>query len=167
VNITTVCPHCQTSYQVPPSLIGTRIKCPNALCQKPFEVRDASTSGRGATDASAASPPRAGGRREGKVNIPLGPTQVAGSVGEIVPILSAQAVPPPASPVPQNEEDVGLVPIEEDEPVVEAEPESVPEARPVKGPCVVPERAAAAAWPRQAAQASPRVGAAGRAARTG
>jgi outer membrane protein assembly factor BamB len=156
VNITTVCPHCQTSYQVPPSLIGTRIKCPNALCQKPFEVREASTGGgagsRGATDASASSPPRAGGRREGKLKIPVGPTQVAGSVGEIVPILSAQAVPPPAasrdrpaaggrppvpeppspSPVRQIEEDVGLVPIEEDEPVAEAEPESVPEARPVK-----------------------------------
>ncbi len=40
MHITVYCPHCQSRYQLDPTLRGKRMRCPNNLCRMVFEVRE-------------------------------------------------------------------------------------------------------------------------------
>src|SRR5438552_4195880 len=82
VHITTICPSCQTRWNVEPSLRGQRMRCPNASCREVFEVREAVES---APEKKAPEPPSAS-------------APMSGSVGDVVPILKAEEVPAPAAP---------------------------------------------------------------------
>jgi outer membrane protein assembly factor BamB len=88
MHIKTVCPRCESSYQVDPGLKGKRMRCPNPLCRAVFEVRDA--------DQAPPAPPPA----------PTPPPSLpvrSGTVGDVVPVLTGEAVAPipraqPAAP---------------------------------------------------------------------
>lgn len=73
MHITAICPHCQSRYQLDPSLLGKRMRCPNTICQAVFEVRQA-------YDASPASTAVSPAKSQG----------VKGSVGEVVPVLPVE-----------------------------------------------------------------------------
>src|SRR5262245_12607054 len=94
MHIKTVCPHCESTFQVDPGLRGKRMRCPNALCRAVFEVREV-------TETPAAAPPPPA------PPIPR-PSARSGNVGQMVPMLPAEAAPetpreraaPPAVPAP-------------------------------------------------------------------
>jgi PQQ-like domain len=85
MHITVVCPGCKTSYQLSPSMRGQQMSCPKAGCRTTFTVQD----------SSAPPPP------------PPPPThtrnQRSGSVGDMVPILSAEAAVPPQPETPHSQ----------------------------------------------------------------
>jgi outer membrane protein assembly factor BamB len=123
VHISAICPHCETRYQLEPGLRGKRIRCQNRWCQAIFEVRD---------EAEAAPP----APREPEPAPQAPPRQVVGSVGDIVPILTAEQVepvavrppaPPPPAPAPVRQEAVVA-------PVVTAEAAPPPREVPKKVP---------------------------------
>jgi hypothetical protein len=81
VHISVVCPHCQTLYQLEPSLRGMRMRCPNPQCREIFEVCEE-------TEITPAVPPE-------PLPLPAGPGRhVAGTVGDLVPILPAEPAAP-------------------------------------------------------------------------
>jgi hypothetical protein len=91
MHIKTLCPRCESTYQVDPGLKGKRMRCPNTLCRAIFEVRDVAEAA-----APAIAPPPA----------PVTPPTPArsGSVGDLVPILSAEvAVPEMPAPQPRRQ----------------------------------------------------------------
>src|SRR4051794_17795050 len=81
MHITVFCPHCQSRYQLDPSLRGKRMRCPNTICRMVFEVRE----------ESEAAPPPASKAEETPASVKKPVT--TGSVGEVVPVLSAEAAP--------------------------------------------------------------------------
>jgi outer membrane protein assembly factor BamB len=88
MHIKAICPRCESSYQVDPSLKGKRMRCPNPICRAVFEVRDPADV---PVAAPAAPPP------------PAAPAR-SGSVGDVVPMVAAEAAPPPvAAPRPPVE----------------------------------------------------------------
>src|SRR5436190_12030747 len=92
VHLAVICPRCGSRYQVDPNLRGKNMRCPNAVCRAVFEVRE--------EGAAPPAPPVAP-----KVEAPAAPRSgnVSGTVGEIVPILQAEAVtetPVQAPPLP-------------------------------------------------------------------
>jgi hypothetical protein len=89
VNITAVCPVCESRYQVQPELRGKAMRCPNPNCRKVFVVSDGPESAAGNGGPVAPAPP-APPARDGN--------QRSGSVGEMVPILPADAAEAPAPP---------------------------------------------------------------------
>jgi outer membrane protein assembly factor BamB len=86
MQIKAICPRCESTYHVDPGMKGKRMRCPNAICRAIFEVRDAAETPPAAPPVVAppqpATPPRSGG------------------VGDMVPILSAEAAPPPVPAPP-------------------------------------------------------------------
>ena len=78
MHITVLCPQCQSRYQLDPSLQGKRMRCPNAICRAVFEVR-----------AETTAPPT-----PSKSEIANENPAVTGGVGDVVPILQAEAVVP-------------------------------------------------------------------------
>jgi outer membrane protein assembly factor BamB len=115
VHVTAVCPFCQVSYQVQPTLRGQPIRCPNGACRKVFVVGADLPEQGGVADsaARAASQAPANGSR-------------SGSVGELVPILPASAAPAPA-PEPPGSKHVGeMVPLVPAEPAVPPPPAEAP-----------------------------------------
>jgi hypothetical protein len=102
MHIATTCPECLSRYQVDPSLRGQRMRCPNPSCRAIFvvaEARQASTP----TTAGPAAPAR----------------HITGSVGDMVPVLSAEQVEP--LPAPQHTPPYATVPAPESLPLVAAE----------------------------------------------
>jgi outer membrane protein assembly factor BamB len=86
VLITTVCPFCEQRWRVDDSLRGRQLRCPNAGCRQVFEVR------------AAEAPPEA--PIEG-VPVPPAPDKPkTGQVGDMVPVVSAEAVQPTPPPPP-------------------------------------------------------------------
>jgi outer membrane protein assembly factor BamB/TolA-binding protein len=88
VLITTVCPFCEQPWRVDDSLRGRQLRCPNASCRQVFEVRE-----QGPPPEPPPEPPI-----EGVPVPPAPPTppkQKTGQVGDMVPVVSAEAVPPP------------------------------------------------------------------------
>ncbi len=81
VLITAVCPACETRYKVQPSLRGQPMRCPNPQCRKVFTVL--------AEVPPAASPPPPQPPAPGNGH-------TTGSVGDLVPLVEAQSVEPPA-----------------------------------------------------------------------
>jgi hypothetical protein len=80
VHITAVCPSCENSYKVEPSLRGQQMRCPNAQCRTVFTVP--------AVEPDAPQPPA------GKGNAPQPPAgngRRSGLVGDIVPLVSVEA----------------------------------------------------------------------------
>ncbi|HEY7311853.1 MAG TPA: PQQ-binding-like beta-propeller repeat protein [Gemmataceae bacterium] len=88
MHIIAVCPFCQTSYQVQPTLRGQPIRCPNTACRKVFMIAPEPPAARGPT-AQGSTPPGNG-------------NQQSGSVGEMVPILPAESAAPVAEPKPAD-----------------------------------------------------------------
>src|SRR5689334_15353137 len=86
MHITAVCPGCGTSYQLSPTLRGQSMRCPLPTCRTVFTVGG---------DPPASPPPSP------PPPIPPGRTQVSGSVGDIVPILSAESAAPPKPTPPK------------------------------------------------------------------
>jgi outer membrane protein assembly factor BamB/tetratricopeptide (TPR) repeat protein len=76
MHITVFCPHCQTRYQLDETLRGKRMRCPNSLCRQVFEVRE--------VDQPSASPSQ-------QTPLPTPSAARAGEVGELVPVLQAEA----------------------------------------------------------------------------
>src|SRR4051812_15807661 len=84
VHITAVCPSCENSYQVDPSLRGKAMRCPNPQCRAVFTVPDE-------------APPAADGKRNEPERPPAGDGKRTGIVGDMVPLL---AVEPEATATP-------------------------------------------------------------------
>jgi outer membrane protein assembly factor BamB len=123
VHITAVCPDCQTSYQVSPTLRGKQIRCPNSTCRKIFTV--------GGEERPPEPPPLP--EPDPAEREPEEPKaengQWAGSANDLIPVLPAdEAVPlPAAEPAPDHVS--SMVPLVEAEMVVEeAEPVAEPPA---------------------------------------
>jgi hypothetical protein len=97
VHITTVCPFCQTSYQVQSALRGQPIRCPNAVCRKVFTIAP-------------------------ETAVKAGASQRSGSVGDMVPILPAEPVTPADGGISSKHvsEMVPLAPVEPAAPTAEA-----------------------------------------------
>lgn len=89
MHIAVVCPRCQSRYQVDPSLRGKRMRCPNTICRAVFDVQPEEET------PSPAVTPAAEVRKE----TPPAAART-GSVGDLVPILPAEAVEPPPSKPP-------------------------------------------------------------------
>jgi outer membrane protein assembly factor BamB len=106
VHITVNCPRCQTRYQLDASLRGKQVRCPNPVCREVFEVREAWWPGRktGAGDQADEDEGNGEERRSRRSPPQEGSTlgyHVAGSVGDLVPILGAEEADnpyPPESP---------------------------------------------------------------------
>lgn len=81
-HISVVCPSCASQYQVEPTLLGKRMRCPNPDCRQVFEVRE----------SPAAAQPAAGPEPEPAAPPPAPESWASGSVGEVVPILHAEAI---------------------------------------------------------------------------
>jgi outer membrane protein assembly factor BamB len=96
-HIPVTCPRCQSTYQVEPNLRGKFMRCPNAVCRAVFEVKDEQPP------APEPAPPAS------NAPAPVTRNQLSGSVGEIVPILSAEAVEP-AAPLVNPAPDVAPLP---------------------------------------------------------
>ncbi len=83
--ITIECPVCETRFQVEASLRGQQIRCPQADCRQVFEVREVAPAPEPVIEGvPLPSPP---------------PSQQAGRVGDLVPVVSAE-VAAPAPPPP-------------------------------------------------------------------
>jgi outer membrane protein assembly factor BamB/TolA-binding protein len=87
VHIITVCPFCETQLKVERSLLGRQMRCPIASCRQVFEVREAQ---------APAPPPEP--VIEGVPLPPAPEKQKTGQVGDMVPVVSAEAVPSPPPP---------------------------------------------------------------------
>jgi len=96
MHIKTICPRCESTYQVDAGLKGKLMRCPNALCRAVFEVTNP------AEPPPSTAPP---------IPTPPRPTPApgqSGNVGDMVKVLTAEmaapmapaAVAPPAGPVP-------------------------------------------------------------------
>src|SRR5438128_1911879 len=80
--ISVTCPRCESRYHVEPNLRGLNMRCPNPVCRTIFEVRvDGEVPAAPAPPVLPPAPRDAGPAR-----------QVSGSVGDIVPIVQAEAV---------------------------------------------------------------------------
>ncbi len=93
MHITVFCPHCQSRYQLDPSLRGKRMRCPNTICRTVFEVQDEAEA------VPPASPPPAASVAE-----PASPKKpmATGTVADMLPVLSAEiAVSPERSAEPE------------------------------------------------------------------
>src|SRR5438309_1270249 len=105
-HISVICPRCGSRYQVDPNLRGKNMRCPNAVCRAVFEVRE---------EVAPAAPVDVAP----KVEAPAAPrtSQASGAVGEIVPILQAEAVTeapveaPPSEPTPASVEAAPPLPV--------------------------------------------------------
>jgi tetratricopeptide (TPR) repeat protein len=87
MHLTVFCPQCRSRYQLDPSMRGKRMRCPNSMCRTVFEVREEKES----------APPAAPRPEE-----PVAPTKhpvVSGTVGEVVPVLSAAVTVESEAPV--------------------------------------------------------------------
>lgn len=132
MHIAVLCPQCQSRYQLDPSLLGKRMRCPNSICRAVFEVR---------AEGEPAPPPQ---QPEAAEKAPPKPP-VSGSVGDFVQILAAEAVspvseekPPATSPSWQEVPPV-RVPTSRSEatsPTVEPVPPRTEPAPPKIGPAV-------------------------------
>src|SRR5262249_9105852 len=92
MHIKTICPRCETTFQVDPALRGKKMRCPTAACRAVFEVRES-----GDLPAPAAPP--------APTAAPPPSARPSGSVTDFVPMLQAEAIeaaphPPPAPPPP-------------------------------------------------------------------
>jgi hypothetical protein len=121
MHITVFCPHCQSRYQLDPGLRGKRICCLNTICRTVFEVRD----------EREAAP-----LQDLKVQTPAPSSVYTGTVGEIVPVLSAEAVGPEPSKeleIPGDDEaPSAALPAANDDGPLEMPP-GIWEAPPVRG----------------------------------
>lgn len=83
MQITVRCPKCETKYHLDPELRGQRMRCPNVQCRTVFEVKPVE---------EGEEPPR---RSEGSTAGPAAPVvkHSSGTVGDLVPILPAEAAP--------------------------------------------------------------------------
>jgi outer membrane protein assembly factor BamB len=103
-HIAIICPHCQSRYQVEPDLRGKAMRCPNPVCRQVFEVKEEETP-----------PPGPGMSAPGQDGPKPISRHVTGSVGDMVPILTGEAVDastpllPEQSTSSQVEEQVPLV----------------------------------------------------------
>src|SRR5688572_9400628 len=84
VLITVHCPACRNCYKLKPELRGRNIYCPN--CREAFTV-PADEDGETTSDADP------GARQE----VIVRQNQSTGQVGEMVPLVAAEAVEPPAT----------------------------------------------------------------------
>jgi len=135
MHISVTCPRCDSRYQVEPNLRGMNMRCPNPLCRTIFEVRVD-----GEEVPAARQPPPAAPRDTGP------PKQLSGSVGEIVPMIQAEAVPvampvpeqvpSPAAPVPV----VSVAPIRVEPGAVSPPPVWDKTAPPVRRPVITEEQ---------------------------
>src|SRR5438105_9696717 len=76
MHITVLCPHCQSRFQIEPSLRGKRMRCPNPICRMIFEVREEERS-------APPAPPKLEGPPPARNPV------ISGNVGEVVPVLPA------------------------------------------------------------------------------
>ena len=86
-HISILCPQCQSRYQVEPDLRGRAMRCPNPVCRAVFEVKEESEVGGQESEVRS----QESGSRSQESG---GGKQVSGSVGEMVPMLSGEAVEP-------------------------------------------------------------------------
>jgi outer membrane protein assembly factor BamB len=111
VHITAVCPSCENSYQVEPTLRGKPMRCPNPQCRTVFTVP---------AEPTAPQPPASNGRR-------------SGLVGDVVPLVSVEAEAAPSwhSPPPvRRPANLPAAPLSTPEPVAKNAPrETQAEAR--------------------------------------
>ena len=119
-HISIICPHCQSRYQVEPDLCGRAMRCPNPVCRAVFEVKE---------EEPAPLPSRPAVKPQ---DMPKPPSShVSGSVGDMVPILTGEAVDPSPAPSPaspssgQVQDQVPLVSGEE-----VSKPEKIPRSSP-------------------------------------
>jgi hypothetical protein len=89
-HIATLCPHCNTRYQLQPEMIGKRMRCPNPLCREIFLVQEEAVAGQ---EAEKPATPE-------KSVVPASEARpITGTVGDMVPLLPAA----PVEPLPQTE----------------------------------------------------------------
>jgi hypothetical protein len=111
-SIATVCPYCESRYNLQPEMLGKTMRCPNPDCREAFVVEvisppiddfpelehvppPAAPSADDLPDLRS-SPPAAQHRTDAPP-----PAFVSGSVGDLIPVLDAEAVgPPPAAAQP-------------------------------------------------------------------
>src|SRR5262245_29982548 len=138
MHIIVVCPRCNTRYQLQPSMRGLKMRCQNPVCRQVFEVP--------ASDPTP-PPPGAGGPVQSGPAVSPTVKQVSGSVGDIVPILNAEAIgqgpaPTPSPPTANAGGAAGMVPLLPAEPV--SPPQDAPSWRqappPVRSPGAPPAR---------------------------
>lgn len=92
------CPSCQNRYQLKPELNGKRMRCPNPGCREVFLVREL-------TETPPPSNP--GKARSAESNSGF----IAGTVGEIVPMVPAEPVDEPGLvPLPPEEAEYEVLP---------------------------------------------------------
>jgi outer membrane protein assembly factor BamB len=83
-HISIFCSRCQQRFQVEPSLLGKKIRCPTSGCREILEVKE--------IPVVEAKPTTLAPQKQS----PPGTNRVSGNVGEVVPILPAwQNTPPP------------------------------------------------------------------------
>ncbi len=127
MHIKTTCPRCESTFQLEPSLLGQRIRCPT--CRRSFVVEESADNPPAPAPAAPALSPASGNVR-------------TGSVGDIVPILGAEAVAAPPTPASPPEEEplpqaivlepiVPMLPVESAGP---AEPPPAPAPPPKRRP---------------------------------
>jgi outer membrane protein assembly factor BamB len=119
VQINAVCPLCKTSYQLPETMRGQAIRCPNPLCRNIFTAGN----GQAPPSPSAPAPPA-----DARPKRPSAKFQLSGSVCDLVPILPAEQAPPatpqqplPVAPVIADASD--NLPLIEAEPITNEQPE--------------------------------------------
>jgi outer membrane protein assembly factor BamB len=82
------CPKCDSKYHLDPGLLGKRTRCPNPVCKAIFEVK--------AEDENGETKPAEAGNSIGPVANPVVEHR-SGSVGDLVPLLPAEAADEPES----------------------------------------------------------------------
>jgi outer membrane protein assembly factor BamB len=124
VHITVYCPACNNRYQLHEEMRGKRMRCVNTLCREVFEVREAGEKAETApTTPPAATPPAS------SVNAAGGKGYTSGCIGDLVPLVTAEAaeeLPAPPAGQPTQSSSVGdIVPLLSTE-AAEAAPADTP-----------------------------------------
>ncbi len=132
VLITAVCPSCETSFKVDPSLRGKQIRCPNPQCRAVFTV-----------GPETPPPPASDGKRIGPETPPppASDGKRTGVVGDMVPLLSVEAEAAASSwqsPPPIRRPTNTAVPATQVEPEPAPAPAVRSEPRETKAPAIEP-----------------------------
>ncbi len=152
MQITVVCPSCETPWHIDASFRGVRMRCPNAHCRAIFEAHEQQQPAPGRPGGNGPGDPERS--RSG----PTPPTpQESGSVGDMVPMLPAEeaAPAPPAAEIRSWHDAPPVRRPQGNGPTAPPPSPTPPEAAPQPPPAEVSDWRAAPPPPRSAAPAPP------------